>query len=277
MINESITLKDVFPKLKTNGKLVSYVRSNFNEIDADIRRKSVLICPGGGYYFTSKREAEPIALAFLARGFNAFVLYYDTNEGKTRYPAHLLEASAALAYIRRNAEHYNAYENNIAVLGFSAGGHLAASLGTLWNEGFIDDTLALKHGENRPDGMILCYPVITSGEFAHKGSFDALLGDEKSAELMHKLSLENSVGAHTPPAFIWHTLNDGGVPSENSFLFAAALRKNNIPFELHIYPDGVHGLSLGTRETKAAGNDALINEHVTSWIDLCSAWVERYL
>ena len=277
MIYESIMLKDVFPAITTNGKLVSYVRSNSKEINPEMKRKSILICPGGAYFLTSEREAEPVALEFVAKGYNAFVLYYDTDNGNVRYPKHLLEASAALAYIRRNAEHYNACEDKIAVMGFSAGGHLAASLGTLWNEKFIADTLGLSSGENKPNGMILGYPVITSGEFAHRGSFDNLIGDDKPKDLMYKLSLENSIGAHTPPTFIWHTLNDETVPSENSFLFAAALKKNNIPFELHVYPDGVHGLSLGTEETKAPGREEHLNEHITSWIDLCCAWVKKYL
>lgn len=277
MIHETVFLKDFFPGIQTDATLTSYVRSNSDEIEPGRRRASVLICPGGGYWFTCSREAEPVALEFLARGYNAFVLDYSTrNRAAVRYPAQLLEASAALTYIRRNAGHYNVKENAVAVCGFSAGGHLAASLASLWNEEFITGTLGISKAENRPDGLILGYPVITSGEYAHRDTFTYLLGEDPEEGLLEKLSLENAVGAHMPPTFLWHTLDDDGVPSENSFLFAKATKAAGVPFEMHIYPEGIHGLSLGSRETR----DALTNrenDHVTSWIDLCAAWMARYI
>lgn len=277
MIYETVFLKDFFPGIQTDATLTSYVRSNSDEIEPGRRRASVLICPGGGYWFTCCREAEPVALAFVSRGYNAFVLDYSTrNRADVHYPTQLLEASAALAYIRRNAAHYNVKENAVAVCGFSAGGHLAASLATLWNEEFITDSLGISKAENRPDGLILGYPVITSGEYAHRETFTYLLGEDPEEGLLEKLSLENAVGAHMPPAFLWHTLNDDGVPSENTFLFAKAMKAAGVPFEMHIYPEGIHGLSLGSRETR----DALTNrenEHVTSWIDLCTAWMAQYV
>ena len=196
------------------------------------------------------------------------------NEEK--YPTQLLEASAALVYIRRNSEKYHVKPDCICICGFSAGGHLAASLGTLWNESVVTERLGIEFGENRPDGLILGYPVITSGEFAHQGSFKALLGETPDKELLYKCSLENSVGDHTPPAFIWHTLTDVGVPVENSFLFTKAMKKANIPFELHIFPDGPHGLSLGTRETQSI-NSNMINPHINSWIGLCERWIARFI
>lgn len=278
MIYEKIYLKDVFEAINTNATLTSYVRSNSLAIEPDRKRASVVICPGGGYYRTVDREAEPIALAFVERGYNAFVLDYSTREeSKEVFPTQLLEISAAVAFIRQNSEHYNVKKDAVCVCGFSAGGHLAANLGTMWNEEFISEMLGLYDEENRPDGMILCYPVITSGEYANKGSFKFLLDDENPPEeIFEKLSLEKRVGEHTPPAFIWHTLTDEMVPVENSFLFAEAMKKAKIPFELHIYQEGVHGLGLGTRETKdvAANRE---NAHVTSWIDLCAAWIKRFI
>lgn len=277
MIYEKIFLKDFFEGINTNATLTAYVRDVSDEIEPGRRRASVLICPGGGYEFVSEREAEPIALEFLSKGYNAFVLDYSTaNRSDKKYPAQLLEVSAAVVYMRRNAEKYHLIPHSIAVCGFSAGGHLAASLGTLWNEKCIEEALGIKNCENRPDGLILCYPVITSGEFGHRGSFDNLLGENPSEELVHKCSLENSVGSHTPPAFIWHTLTDELVPVENSFLFAGALKKADIPFELHIYPDGPHGLSLGTRETASVYEDRL-NELVKTWIDLCARWIAKVI
>lgn len=277
MIYEKIFLKDVFDGVKTDATLTTYVRSTSPFIEPDRTRASVLICPGGGYCMVSDRENEPIALAFVARGYNAFVLDYSTADtSDAKYPAQLLESSAALAYIRRNCEKYHVKKDAVSICGFSAGGHMAAMLGTLWNEKVVTDTLGIELGENRPDGMILAYPVITSGEFAHRGSFNKLIGEPLSEELLHKLSLENSVGEHTPPAFIWHTLTDKGVPVENSFLFANAMKKANIPFELHIYPDGPHGLSLGTRETMSPEADRT-NLHVSSWIDLCDKWISKFI
>lgn len=277
MIHETIHLRDVFAGIQTEATLTTYVRENSDAIEPDRKRAGILICPGGGYSGVSDRENEPIALAFVAKGYNAFVLRYSTkNLNDEKYPTQLLESSAALAYIRQNCEKYHVKANSLLICGFSAGGHMAAMLGTLWNECIVTEKLGIDFGENRPDGMILAYPVITSGEFAHKGSFLKLLGENPDKDILFKCSLENSVGHHTPPAFIWHTLTDEGVPVENSFLFAQAMRKTNIPFELHIYPDGPHGLSLGTRETISPTADRF-NLHVSSWIELCDKWIIKFI
>ena len=137
---------------------------------------------------------------------------------------------------------------------------------------FIREVLQIDDGMNRPDAMILCYPVITSGEFAHRGSINNLLGGEADEKLLHEVSLEHHVSEKTPPAFIWHTLNDSIVPAENSLLFANALRKRNIPFELHIYPEGPHGLSLATKETDE--ENRMVRPHVATWLRLCTEWLE---
>ncbi|MBQ4544935.1 MAG: alpha/beta hydrolase [Oscillospiraceae bacterium] len=278
MIFEKIQLRDVMKGIDTDATLTVYCRSESSQI-SPFQRAGILICPGGGYHFTSAREAEPVALKFVGKGFNAFVLDYSTRDSSTEtYPTQLLEASASVAYIRQNCEKYNVRKDAIAVCGFSAGGHLAASLGTLWNESIVTDTLGISYGENRPDAMILCYPVISGGSFAHRDSFDNLLGKNPDEALLSKVSLENSVGKHTPPAFIWHTFTDETVPIENTFLFASAMRRANIPFELHIFPDGPHGLSLATRETDSANPEIdRIKEHVSAWFELCSAWLSRYI
>ena len=277
MIYEKIFLKDVFDGITTDAMLTTYVRSTSPAIEPDRKRASILICPGGGYGAVSDRENEPIALEFVSRGYNAFVLRYSTADmNDEKYPTQLLESSAALTYIRRNCEKYHVKPDCICVCGFSAGGHMAAMLGTLWNESVITERLAIEFGENKPNGMILSYPVITNGEFAHRGSFNNLLGENADEELLRKCSLENSVGEHTPPAFIWHTLTDTSVPVENSFLLAKAMKNANIPFELHIYPDGPHALSLGTRETRSTQSD-MINPHVNSWISLCERWLAKFI
>lgn len=272
MICKTYRLAELFPALKNENfepTLTAYCPDTSREIDPERRRASVLICPGGGYCFTSDREAEPVALHFVGQGYNAFVLRYSCAPAK--YPQALLEASASVALIKRQAAEFHADPAKIAVCGFSAGGHLACSLGTLWAESFIAETLKLAPEENRPAGMILGYPVITSGEFAHRGSFDALLGQDAPAEKIVSLSLETRVTDKTPPAFIWHTANDDGVPVQNSLFLADALSRNNIPFELHIFPQGVHGLSLCDRRTGNGG--VLDNPHCGQWTELCVNWL----
>ena len=277
MIYEKIFLKDAFDGITTDATLTTYVRSTSPAIEPDRKRASVLICPGGAYHGVSDRESEPIALEFVSRGYNAFVLRYSTADmNDEKYPTQLLESSAALAYIRRNCEKYHVKPDCISVCGFSAGGHMAAMLGTLWNESVVTERLGIEFGENKPNGMILGYPVITKGEVALSKSFKNLLGENPDKDLLYKCSLENSVGEHTPPAFIWHTLTDANVPVKHSFILANAMKKANIPFELHIYPEGVHGLSLGTRETQSTKCD-MINLHINSWIDLCERWLARFI
>lgn len=274
MIYEKVELNEWFDGLKGTGEgatLHAYVQDNSKEIEIDRRRPTVIICPGGGYGYTSDREAEPVALRFMAEGYNAFVLRYSV--APHRYPQQLLELSAAVAYVRRRAEELHVDEDKVIVCGFSAGGHLAGSLGVLWQEDFIADRLGLVYGENRPDRLILSYPVITGGAFAHKGSFDNLLGEEASKEAREQLSLENLVGPLTPPTFIWHTYEDTAVPVKNSLLFADALNAQHIPFELHIYAKGGHGLSLCDASTAAPLKPDLINPHVATWFKLVIEWI----
>lgn len=233
------------------------------------KRGAVLICPGGGYGYTSEREAEPIALEFNAAGFHAFVLHYSVAPRK--HPQPLLDVSRAIRRIREHAEEWNIVKDKIAVCGFSAGGHVAASLGVHWDKPFLQDGYDDHAETNRPNALILSYPVISSGEHTHRDSFNNLLGAEPEASLLAEMSLEEQVNEKTPPAFIWHTFEDQLVPVENSLLFAQAMRRLGIPFELHIYPEGPHGLSLATKLT--ATNEEQINPHVATWMDLCIQWL----
>lgn len=274
MIHQKILLSEYFDCLKkSNSKAVlrTYIPDNSEEKSIDRKRPAVLIFPGGGYAFTSPREAEPVAIKFVNAGFNAFILDYSV--APTRYPAQLLEASAALSLIRQKSDEWNTVSDKIAVCGFSAGGHLAASIGTMWQEKFIAETLGTEYGENRPNAMILCYPVITGLKKAHRGSFDNLLGENADENMVKYLSLENRVTSLCPPAFLWHTFDDNAVPVKNSLLMANALEENNIMFEMHIYDSGVHGLSLCSEET--ASSPEHINPHAASWIKLCTEWLYK--
>lgn len=231
-------------------------------LDGDRIRPAVVICPGGGYQFLSPREGEAIALQFAAAGFHTFILSYTVKPKYYRQP--LLELSQAVNEVRGRAREWKINPEQIAVCGFSAGGHLAASLGVHWDK-------LLDSPENKPNALILSYPVITSGAFTHGGSMLHLLGPEPTEDLLAEMSLETQVSPGTPPTFLWHTVADQAVPVENSLFFAGALRKQNVPFELHIYPNGPHGLSLATVETDdSRGTDT----HVATWMGLCVEWLK---
>ncbi|MCM1057626.1 MAG: alpha/beta hydrolase [Firmicutes bacterium] len=268
-----------------DARLITYIQDYHEEIRID-RRPLVLVCPGGAYAYTSEREGEALAMQFLAMGCHAAVLKYSC--APARYPVALTELAAAMALIREHEAEWRVEPKGVIVLGCSAGGHLAASLGTLWQEAFLAEALHIRQEEQRklrPDGMILCYPVITGGEFAHRGSFENLLGQEEGAEerladadsLLRKLSLETRVTEETPPAFIWHTYTDGSVPMENSLFLVGALRRAGVSTEFHMYPVGGHGLSLANRLTQSRDGGA-VQEECTTWIPLVRAWIEsRYV
>ncbi len=255
------------------AKLVTYIQ-DYSDAMKMQKRPLILICPGGGYQYTSDRESESIALQFLAMGYHAAVLRYSCAPAK--YPTSLLELASAMLLIRGNAEEWHVDAERIVVQGCSAGGHLAASLGIFWDEEFLAHELGLEgpdHEILRPAGMILCYPVITSGEFAHRGSFQNLLGDREE-ELAEKLSLEKQVSEKTPRAFIWHTFADGSVPVENSLLLVGAMRRAGIPTEFHMYPVGGHGLALATRLTETS-DGRHVQEECASWVGLAETWLKH--
>ena len=272
MIYEKINLRDINDNLKDSSAYINvYIPDNSEEININKKRKTVIICPGGGYVGTSDREAEPVAFRFLSEGFNVVILRYSVAPNK--FPKALLELSAAVSYTRKMEDSWNVDPDNIIVCGFSAGGHLVGSLGVFWDKEFIKQNLEINNNSIKPNGLILCYPVITSGEFANKDSFDNLLGKDASIEEREKFTLDKLVSDKTPKTFLWHTFDDDVVPVENSLMFANALRGKNIPFELHIYPNGVHGLSL-CDETSANKNDFNhINTHVESWFKLAIKWI----
>lgn len=226
-------------------------------------RPAMLVIAGGAYAYVSGREKECVALSYAAKGFAAFTLEYSC--APTTFPAPLLEGAMAMAYIRENAEKLHIIKDKVAAIGFSAGGHLAAMLATLFDADEVIAALKEKAAYCRPDAVVLAYPVITSGKKAHVGSFDNLCGQDTA--LKQRLSLENRVTEKSSPAFIWATANDGAVPSENSLFMAAAYKKHGVPFELHIFENGIHGLSLATEET------GHVNVPVQQWLNLSLTWL----
>lgn len=233
-------------------------------------RGAVVILPGGCYSFTAPREAEPVALQYTAAGYHAFVLDYSV--APNRFPQALRDTCRALTLIRQQAADWKVDPEKIAVCGFSAGGHVAASIGVFWNRPDLFRTAGIDPNTVKPNALILAYPVIHSGEFRHNGSIENVLGPNPSSEMLAMMSLEHQVSSATPPSFLWHTVEDELVPVENSLLFAAALRKHSIPFELHLYPQGVHGLALATNET--SNEKYAVNRHVATWMELSVQWLK---
>ena len=242
-------------------------------------RRAVIVCPGGGYVMLSGREDEIVALQYAAAGFQVFLLHYGVGEHSANF-APLVQACSAIRYIREHAAELHVRPDRIFITGFSAGGHLSASAGTMYRHDAVKKAFMAQYGDEnielgRPDGMILCYPVITSGSYAHRGSFLMLCGDTNATEeAMREFSAELWVNDHTPPTFLWHTSDDNGVPVQNSLLFSAALAEHHIPFECHIYPHGAHGLSLCDQRTWA-DNPGLLSPTAAPWIDLAIRWARE--
>jgi acetyl esterase/lipase len=252
-------------------KLYTYILDNSPDIRPDGVRPIVVICPGGGYSMTSDREAEALAVKIMAMGSHAAILRYSC--APSVYPTALKELATVVSLLRKNAEKWHIDKDKIIVQGSSAGGHLAASYGVFWKEPFLAEEINESTEQLKPNGLILSYPVITSGPFAHRESFQNLLG-ERYEELIEKMSLEKQVSVDTPKTFIWHTFPDDCVPVENSLLFVMALRERNIPTEFHMYPVGGHGLGLATEET-ACPNGYGIQKECQSWISLLETWLKN--
>lgn len=242
------------------------------------RHGAVIVCPGGGYSHLAPHEGAPIAKWLNSIGISAFVLTYRIAPYKHPYP--LLDAQRAIRYVRFHADEWCIDPNRIGILGFSAGGHLAATAGTHWDRGATSSAAEADLRTNsqadldadvdpidsvpcRPDAMILCYPVISFEKFGHVGSMHNLIGQSPDESLRLSLCNEAQVTEETPPAFIWHTADDQAVPVANSLAFARSLSEHGVPFELHVFPHGRHGLGLAEQYPEVA-----------MWSSLCATWLK---
>jgi acetyl esterase/lipase len=227
----------------------------------------MVVCPGGGYAGLAAHEGEGYAHWLSSQGIAAFVLKYRLGSSGYRHPRMLEDAARAMRLVRFHAAEWKLKPDRLGIIGSSAGGHLASTLLTHFDAGKTEDADPIERVSCRPDMGVLCYAVITMGDETHRGSRENLLGDNPSPALIQELSNELHVTRETPPCFIFHTYDDTAVPVENSLEFAAALRRNKVPFELHIYEQGAHGLGLGAKSADAA--------QMHPWTRECKRWLKE--
>ena len=271
MKHERLELKNYFDFIGANGEnpvVETYLPYNMVEMNRqNQKRPCVVVCPGGGYGMCSERESEPIALQFLSEGFNVFVLTYSV--APHRFPTQLREVAATMELIYANAEEWNCDTDKIAIIGFSAGGHLAAHYSTMFDCKEVREVFPESKSVN---ASVLAYPVIDADfNNTHQGSFMNLLGHAPDKDEEEYFSCNRQVKETTPPAFIWHTAEDGCVPVVNSISYAKALIEKKVPVELHIYPFGGHGLSTSDRET--IDNVTNIVKYNNIWLDSVKRWL----
>jgi acetyl esterase/lipase len=291
--------------------LQAYIQEDSSQISKGRRRPAVLVLPGGAYLFTSDREAEPVALRFAGLGYHAFVLRYSVFFGQgarsdnwsaasgpapgnphAAYPGPLFDLAKAMLIIREQADRWLLDPEQIALCGFSAGGHLAASLGVHWTDGFLKDHIQADNRFFRPAAMILGYPLtdclnlskeaerikgkdITLIEYWHVFNLAVFHQPEPPDQVLADASPVLFVNQDTPPAFLWHTATDGLVPVAQSLDMAAAMSKMGIPCELHVFENGPHGLSLADAATAETPDQ--INEPAQAWFALARNWLNRHL
>lgn len=252
-----------------DGRLRCIHSPTAGEISPKRRRPAVLVIPGGGYGMNSEREAIPVALRFLVRGYVPFVLNYAIVPQK--FPTQLREVAMAMRYIRENADAYEVNPTMVAAIGFSAGGHLCGMLGTMYDCPEVADLAPAE--VIRPDALGLCYPVLLGWGATHEGTMNNISGND--AALRQRLSLDTQVRSDMPPVFLWHTRNDGAVPCRNSIVFAQKLDEAGVDFALHLYRNGKHGLSTADEMVYKSYEVPSLSPDITGWPEECMQfWAE---
>lgn len=265
MVSEKIKLNSLY-SIK-GGELYAYIATEVLE-QCKSKRPALIVCPGGNYEMVSKLEGENVAFNFLAKGFQVFVLHYLCKSQNVTYPEQLLELACSVDYIKKNCKKYSINPKEVFAIGFSAGGHLVGNLA-------VNNTIAEKYIENidcKVTAAAMGYPVI-SPEYGFKETHINLLGGLENERLVEETSLDKQVNKKSAPTFIWTTVEDNLVPCMNSIKFANALAKNNVKFELHIYPHGRHGLTTCDKEIN--GNAEFLKKNA-QWIDNCVEFFRDY-
>lgn len=261
-----VDLQKEFPLLEAKGSLTIYSPSNLEEFCPNRKRRTVLIIPGGAYSFVSEREGEPVALKLLSHDFICVVLKYEVGPFHKQWQPFLI-GWAAIAYLRKHASLLNIDESHLSLLGFSAGGHFAATLAAYQNNNIAASFFHLDPKLFQINGLLLGYPVITMEEQTHVETMQNVTHGDR--ELIERYSIEKHVTPSFPKTFLFTTFNDDCVDSSNSLLLAKALKEAGVPFEFHLYPNGPHGTSVG-RVTYPEGTD----EAFLKSIDYIASWVE---
>ena len=261
---ETIDLYELYPQAQRGpgDQLAVYALQPIPKVDPNRRFPAVLILPGGAYSWVSPREAEPVAMRFLSRGFSCFILNYSC--APVRFPVALREAAMAMRYIRDEADRLHVLPDKVAALGFSAGGHLCGTLGTLFDAAEVADIGSADR--LRPDALVLCYPVSVARGRTHRDSFVNLCGEDRA--LMDRLSLDHLVRRDMMPVFLWHTRTDDSVPVDGTMALAAALAEQDVPFSLHVFAEGRHGLATGDDLVYRRDNLPPVSDGVLDWPEL---------
>ncbi len=246
---------------EAKGQLNCYWAQTPPQVSATRRKSAILVLPGGGYHHLSHREHEPVALHLLSRGFQVFVLEYTV--APARFPVALREAAWAMRYIRENAGEFGVDPGKVAAVGFSAGGHLCGTLGTLYDSPEVADIAPAE--VIRPEALGLCYPVAVSWGNTHQGSFQNLCGEDQT--LKDRLSLDRLVRGDMPPSFLWHSRSDESVPCRNSLELARAMEAAQVEFALHIYRQGSHGVSTADIHAYPQGMMDPVSGDLPGWMD----------
>jgi acetyl esterase/lipase len=230
---------------------------------------AMVICPGGGYGMLAPHEGHGYAVWLCQHGVTCFVLNYRLGSHGYRYPVEFEDVTRALRWVRAHAAEYHIDPQRLGIMGSSAGGHLAATLLTHFDAGNPQSSDVIERQSSRPDLGVLCYAVITMTDpYVNQGSRFALLGKDPSPKLLTLLSDELQVATNTPPCFLWSTFQDRAVPMENTMMFAEALRKHQVPFALHIYENGGHGMGLGNKNQP--------NGPLHPWTSDCLFWLKLH-
>ncbi|MCH5186192.1 MAG: alpha/beta hydrolase [Oscillospiraceae bacterium] len=253
---------------KAPFKEIEGFEPEITEYIAEGSKAAVIVCPGGAYEFRAPHEGPDIAKWLKKNGVSAFVLDYRTAQMQHLGYAPLADAMRAIRYVRYNSEKWGLDKNKIAIMGFSAGGHLAASLSVHFDKEIYTPSDETDREDTRPNASVLCYPVIDMFEYRHDGSRQNLIGENPLHKDKEFMALYKHVNENTPQTFIWHTSSDAAVPIENTLLYSSALSKAKVPFEVHIYPIGSHGLGLANDENHDCPYVSQWGESLLKWLEL---------